>query len=152
MTNLFEKVNTAVVEAAKNKDSARLLILRTLVSDIRNVAKKACREEVVDDDVMGALVKGVKQREDSITQFKAAGREDLVENETFQVNVLKEFLPAQLGEDEVRRIVVETVERIANGGTKSKKLMGMIMKELNPELKGKADMKFVSSILSELLV
>lgn len=61
MTNLFEKVNKAVVDAAKNKDSARLLILRTLVSDIRNVAKKACRDEVTDDDVMGALVKGFEQ-------------------------------------------------------------------------------------------
>ena len=129
-----------------------MLVLRTLVSDIRGVALKASRKDITDEDVMSALVKGVKQREDSISQFVSGNRADLAERETFQVNVLKEFLPEQLGEDEVRKIVTETVERIANGSEKSKKLMGLVMKELNPQLKGKADMKFVNQILSTLLV
>ena len=143
MSSLFERVNQAVVDAAKSKDSDRLLVLRTLVSDIRGVALKASRKDITDEDVMSALVKGVKQREDSISQFVSGNRADLV---------LKEFLPEQLGEDEVRKIVTETVERIANGAEKSKKLMGLVMKELNPQLKGKADMKFVNQILSTLLV
>lgn len=151
MTSLFEKVNAAVVDAAKSKDSARLLVLRTLVSESRGVALKACRKDVSDDDVMSALVKGVKQREDSIAQFSTAGRTDLVEAETFQMNILKGFLPAQLSEDEVRSIVTDVVDRVANGVEKSKKLMGPVMKELNPQLKGKADMKLVNQILSELL-
>lgn len=151
MTELFSKVNAAVTEAAKSKDSARLLVLRTLVSESRGVALKACRKDVSDDDVMSALVKGVKQREDSIAQFTTAGRTDLVESETFQLNVLKEFLPAQLSEDEIRTIVVDTVERVANGGEKNKKLMGRVMQELNPQLKGKADMKLVNQILQGLL-
>lgn len=152
MSSLFERVNQAVVDAAKSKNSDRLLVLRTLVSDIRGVALKASRKDITDEDVMSALVKGVKQREDSISQFVSGNRGDLAERETFQVNVLKEFLPEQLGEDEVRKIVTETVERIANGAEKSKKLMGLVMKELNPQLKGKADMKLVNQILSTLLV
>ena len=67
------------------------------------------------------------------------------------MNVLKEFLPAQLSEDEIRTIVVATVERVADGGEKNKKLMGRVMQELNPQLKGKADMKLVNQILQGLL-
>ena len=152
MSNLFKKINEAVVEAAKTKNADRLLVLRTLVSDIKSVAIKAARKDVTDEDAMTALVKGVKQREDSISQFIAANRTDLVERETFQVNVLKEFLPEQLGEEEVRKIVEETVDRITNGAEKNKKFIGLIMKELNPQLKGKADMKLVNQILSNLLI
>lgn len=67
------------------------------------------------------------------------------------MNVLKEFLPEQMSTEDVRAIVSETVERLANGAEKTKKLMGAVMKELNPILKGKADMKFVKQVIDELL-
>lgn len=152
MSQEFEKINQAVIGAMKAKDSARVLVLRTLVGNIKSIAIAAKRKEVCDDDVTSALVKGVKQREDSIAQFKIAGRTDLVENETYQMNVLKEFLPAQMSEDEVKTIVLEVVERLSAGGEKSKKLRGAIMKELNPQLKGKADMKYVNQVLESILV
>lgn len=152
MSKKFEEINQAVIDTAKAKDSARLLVLRTLVSSIRGIALTSNRKEILDDDVVSALVKGVKQREDSIAQFTTAGRTDLVENETFQLNVLKEFLPAQMSEDEVKAVVLESVERISAGGEKSKKLMGLVMKDLNPKLKGKADMKYVNQILASILV
>lgn len=151
MSDVFDKINSEVILAAKNRDSERLLVLRTLVSDIKGVALKASRKDIVDDDVLTALTKAVKQREDSISQFKSANRVDLVESESFQLNVLKEFLPAQLSEKEVEAIVFETVSRISEGKERNKKLMGAIMKELNPRLKGKADMRVVNNILSALL-
>lgn len=151
MSDVFDKINSEVILAAKNRDSERLLVLRTLVSDIKGVALKASRKDIVDDDVLTALTKAVKQREDSISQFKSANRIDLVESESFQLNVLKEFLPAQLSEKEVEAIVFETVSRISEGKERNKKLMGAIMKELNPRLKGKADMRVVNNILSALL-
>jgi uncharacterized protein YqeY len=149
--SIFKKVNDEVIATAKAKNSARLLVLRTLVSDMQGVAIKACRKDVTDEDAMTALVKGVKQREDSISQFTAAGRQDLIDNETYQLSVLKEFLPEQFSEEKVREIVEETVARLAGEGERNKKLMGPVMKELNPLLKGKADMKLVNQILAALL-
>lgn len=151
MSQKFEEINKAVIEAAKAKDSERLLVLRTLVSNIRGVALQANRKEINDEDVTTALVKGVKQREDSISQFTSAGRTDLVEKETYQMNVLKEFLPAQMSQDEIKEVVLESVERVAAGGEKTKKLMGKVMQDLNPKLKGKADMKYVNQLLSTIL-
>lgn len=152
MSTKFEQINQAVIDTAKAKNAPRLLVLRTLVSSIRAVALQSNRKEITDDDVVSALVKGVKQREDSIAQFTTAGRTDLVENETFQLNVLKEFLPAQMSEDEVKAIVLEAVERISAGGEKNKKMTGLVMKDLTPKLKGKADMKYVNQILASILV
>ncbi|MFA5403391.1 MAG: GatB/YqeY domain-containing protein [Ignavibacteria bacterium] len=152
MSQKFEEINQAVTSAAKAKDTSRLLVLRTLVSVIKGVALASCRKEVTDEDVLSALVKGVKQREDSITQFEKAGRTDLVENETYQMNVLKEFLPSQMSEDEVKNIVLESIERISAGGEKSKKLIGAVMKDIAPKLKGKADMKYVLQIIGSVLV
>lgn len=152
MSTKFEQINQAVIDTAKAKDAPRLLVLRTLVSSIRAVALQSNRKEILDDDVVSALVKGVKQREDSIAQFTTAGRTDLVDNETFQLNVLKEFLPAQMSEDEVKAIVLEAVERISAGGEKNKKMTGLVMKDLTPKLKGKADMKYVNQILASILV
>lgn len=151
MKSLFEAIYDSMVQAIKDKDADRVLILRTLISDIKSVALKACRKEVTYDDVMSALIKGVKQREDSLSQYTAANRTDLAERESYQISVLKEFLPKQMAEDEVRALVVATVDKLSAGVEKSKKLMGAAMRELGPQLKGKADMKFVSTLLSELL-
>jgi len=147
----MNRINEEVKSAMKAKDKDRLLALRSLVSEIQKVAKNALHESPTDEDVLTALTKGVKQREDSIEQFKKANRTDLIEIEILQLNVLKEFLPEQMDAEAVRAIVSETVERLANGAEKTKKLMGIVMKELNPILKGKADMKFVKQVLDELL-
>ena len=152
MSEKFEAINQEVIKAMKAKDSNRVLVLRTLVGSIKSIAIAANRKEVNDEDVLSALTKGVKQREDSITQFTSAGRTDLVENETFQLSVLKEFLPAQMSEDEIKNAVLEAVERISAGGDKSKKLKGLLMKDLNPKLKGKADMKYVNQLIDSILV
>lgn len=149
MSSQFEVVNEAVKQAMKSQDSDRLLTLRSLVSEIKNVALKQARKDITDDDVLVALTKGVKQREDSIAMYVDANRVDLVEKETRQLNILKEFLPTQLSESEVIEIVQAAVYR--QRAPKSIKLMGVVMKELNPSLKGKTDMKKVNAILSDLL-
>ena len=145
---MFEKIQKDMWTAAKAKLSDEVVALRSLVNDIKNVAKRENRE-VTNDDVTTALVKAVKQREDSISQF--TGRDDLIAAETFQLNVYKRYLPEQMSTEDVRVLVSETVERLANGAEKTKKLIGVVMKELNPILKGKADMKFVNQVLGELL-
>lgn len=159
MKTLFNTIYEEMINAAKNKDTARVLILRTLISEIKGI----CRKDVNRDDVMNALIKGVKQREDSLSQYTAAGRTDLAEQEAYQISVLKEFLPQQMSEEAVRALVVATVDNLFAGMEKNKKLMGAVMKELGPQLKGavmeelgpqlkgKADMKFVNKLLSELL-
>lgn len=151
MSQKFEEINQEVIKALKAKDSNRVLVLRTLVGNIKLIAISQNRKEVNDEDVLSALTKGVKQREDSISQFRSANRNDLVEVETYQLSVLKEFLPAQLSEDQIKEIVSEAVERISAGGEKTVKLRGPLMKDLTPKLKGKADMKFVNELLSGML-
>jgi len=147
----MNRINEEVKSAMKAKDKDRLLALRSLVSEIQKVAKNALHEYPTDEDVLTALTKGVKQREDSIEQFNKANRTDLIEIEILQLNILKEFLPEQMDAEAVKEIVLETVTRIADGAPLSKKLMRDAMKELNPRLKGKADMKIVTSLLNEIL-
>lgn len=150
---MINAIQKAIVDAMKSKDQDRLLVLRTLQSDIKNVAIKSARKDPTDSDAMDALVKAAKQREDAIQQFTAANRSDLVAVESYQLSVVKEFLPQQMSESDVRSIVTDAIERVsaANGGDRSKKLMGPLMKELNASLKGKADMKLVNSIVATIL-
>ena len=150
---MINAIQKAIVDAMKSKDQDRLLVLRTLQSDIKNVAIKSARKDPTDGDAMDALVKAAKQREDAIQQFTVANRSDLVAVESYQLSVIKEFLPQQMAEDEVRSIVTDAIERVsaANGGDRSKKLMGPLMRELNATLKGKADMKLVNSIVATIL-
>jgi len=148
MFMIFEKIQEDVKIAMKEKQSEKLLALRTLVSDIKNVGIRNGRKEPNDDDSIQALTKAIKQREDSAEQFKTGGRNELAETELLQVSFFKVYMPEQMSEDEVRQIVSETVQSL---GATSKKEIGRVMKELGPKVKGKADMKLVNQILSGML-
>lgn len=134
--------------AMKEKNSEKLLALRSLHADIKNVAIKNGRKEPIDDDVIAAAQKAIKQRIDSAEQFKNAGRMELVVVEETQANIYKSYLPVQLSEEEIRSAVVS---HISSTGASTKKDMGRVMKELGISLKGQADMKLVSSIVGSIL-
>lgn len=142
---MIEKVSAEIKSAMKNKDSARLTTLRGLMSEAKNIAINDKRKDVSSDDIITALTKGIKQREDSYTSYKDAGRIDLADKESYEINVLKEFQPKQLTELELISMVDDV---IATFGVVTKKDMGKVMGEVMKSIpKGSVDNKIVSKIV-----
>ena len=101
-----------------------------------------------DDDVIDIISKQLKQRNDSLEQFLDAGREDLVEETRSEIEVLKEYLPQQLSEEELNEIVKQTISEV---GATSMKDMGKIMSVIKPKTKGRADGKLINKLVKENL-
>jgi len=145
---LVEKLNEDIKTAMKEKNSEKLLALRTLYSDVKNIAIKDSRKELTDEDVLTAVQKAIKQRSDSATQFRNGGRIELAETEEAQINFYKVYLPEQLTNEQLEILVRQVILTV---GATTKKDIGRVMKELTPRIKGKADMREVNSIISGIL-
>jgi len=146
---LIEKLNDDIKTSMREKNSEKLLALRTLYSDVKNIAIKSGRKDLNDDDVITAAQKAIKQRTDSAEQFRTGGRNELAQVEETQAEYFREYLPVQLSSEELNSIISET---ISSWEATSKKVMGKVMKELAPKIKGKANMKEVNQIISSMLV
>ena len=144
---MVEKLKQDMIEAMKQKDKERLTVIRMVKAalDKERIDKKV---EITDDLLIDVLNKQIKMRNDSITEFKKANRMDLVEKNTFELEVLQEYLPEQLTKEEVEKIIDEIFDMVKPIGQKE---MGKVMKEATPKLKGKADMKLVSELIKEKL-
>ncbi|MFW5774798.1 MAG: GatB/YqeY domain-containing protein [Chitinivibrionales bacterium] len=136
-----------IKQAMKDREQDKLLALRTLHSEIKNLQINE-RRELSDADIGAIISKAIKQRNDSVEQFKNAGRDDLAQKEIFQIELYKNYLPKQLEKEDIERLVDEA---IAKTGASGKKDMGAVMKELMPQVKGRADGKLVSSIVNQKL-
>lgn len=148
---LYDTIMTDIKEAMKSHDKETLSTLRFLKSaiDLFKINNKMDRTESPNDDtVIEVVSKQVKTHKESIEEFKKAGRNDLVENLLKEVQVLSEYLPEQLSEDEVRSKIDEVISSVKASSIKD---MGKVMKELTPIFKGKADMKLVNTIVKEKL-
>ncbi|MCT4507580.1 MAG: GatB/YqeY domain-containing protein [Tepidibacter sp.] len=106
------------------------------------------RVELDEQGVLDIVVKQMKQRKDALEEFTKAGREDLISQTQEEIEILKEYLPAQLSEEEIEVIVVDTIKEI---GASSKKEMGKVMSALMPKVKGKADGKIVNELVKKHL-
>jgi len=126
--------------AMRAKEKARLGTLRMVLSELKRVEVDE-RIELDDARVLVILDKMQKQRRDSISQFEAAGRDDLAEVEKNELEVIKTFLPTQLTRDEIDQLIAAAV---AATGASSMKDMGPLMANLKPQLQGRADMAAVS--------
>jgi uncharacterized protein YqeY len=147
MATIKERISEETKQAMKGGDKARLAALRMLHSAVR---KKEIDDRVdLDDAAVCKIISTlVKQRQDSIEQFKAGNRMDLVEKETAELIMLQSFLPKQLSEAELVSIV-ETAIRDANA--KTQKDMGAVMKLLMPKVSGLADGKLVNQLVRDRL-
>lgn len=125
-------------------------VLRMLLSAINyyEINKGGAGYEATEEDVMAVIQKEAKQRNDSIEQFKAAGRNELAEKEEKELEMLKKYLPQQMPEEEIRTIVSTTIHEI---GAKSTSDMGKVMSALMGKVKGKADGTLVSRLVKEAL-
>ena len=142
--NLFEELKKDMIDAMKAKDKDRLTVIRMLKAalDKERIDKKI---EITDEVFISVLEKQVKMRNDSIEDFKKAGREELVEKTLGELEVLKKYLPEALSEDEVMGIINDAIEAT------TMKDMGKVMSEVSPKVKGRYDMKEVSSIIKSKL-
>ncbi len=134
-----EKLNQQTVLAAKAKDKIRLSTLRMIKNGLHN-REIDLKRDLSETEFLQLLSGMVKQRRDSIEQFKKGGRTDLVEKELAELQVVEEFLPAQLSEADLDAAISEA---IAEAGATSSRDMGKVMKVLMPKLTGRADGKAV---------
>ena len=144
---LSEKINNDLKEAMKCKDSFRLSVIR-MVKGAMQLAKPNPREELTDDDVITVISKQIKMRNDSIKEFEAAGRSDLVEQNKKEIEILNTYMPKQLSTEELTEIIDKVFNEVK---PTSQKDMGLIMKNISPLVKGKADMSLVNKLVKERL-
>lgn len=123
------------------RDKARLGAIRLLMAEIKQ-REVDTRIELNDEDILAVVTKMVKQRRDSISQFEAAGRQDLADKESAEILVLQEFLPQQLTADEIAALIEQA---IAESGAAVMADMGKVMAVLKPKIQGRADVGAVSA-------
>jgi uncharacterized protein len=145
---LEDKISQDYVQAMKARDSFTSSVLSFLRAQIKNVKVDKRLEQVPDEDVISVIKKQVKQRQDSITQFKAGGRADLAEKEEKEMAILKNYLPPEMSAEKLKSIVEEVVS--ASGAT-SIKDMGRVMKDVLGRVAGQADNQAVGALVKERL-
>jgi uncharacterized protein len=145
--SLKDQINEDMKTAMRAKDAARLLTIRGLLAACKQ--REVDERIVLDDAAVVAIVdKLVKQRKDSITQFAAGGRPDLVEKETAELAVLEAYLPQRLSADEIAASVAAIVAELGASGPGD---MGKVMGAVKARLAGKADMGLVSAAVKQAL-
>ena len=144
---MYDKIKEEIVKALKEKDTLRLQTLRGVKgeADLEHINKKV---DITDDLMLSVISHQIKTRRESIVEFEKGNREDLINKTNDEINILQSFLPAQLSEEEVTKILDEAFNKVNPTGAKD---MGLIMKEVTPKLKGKADMGKVSAMIKERL-
>lgn len=146
-----DTIAQALRDAQKSQDRIRVATLRLITAAIqdRDIANRGVgKERVSDDEILQILTKMVKQREESAKAFADGGRPELAAAERAEIEIVKEFLPRQIGEDELRRICGDV---IAETGASSLRDMGAVMAVLKERYPGRVDFSRASAIVKELL-
>ena len=143
----FDKLQADIKTAMKAGEKEKVKTLRVILSEVKNISSNAGKE-LTEDMFLQVISRGIKQRKDSFSQFKDAGRDDLAVKEESEIALLLTYQPEQLSREELEAIVKECV---AESGAESKKDMGKVMKLVMPRTKGKADGKEINQIVGSLL-
>lgn len=144
---LLDQLNDDLKQAMKEKDKVRLSVIRMVKSAVKNREIELGRA-LTDEDVVGVIQKEIKQRRDSLQAFQDAHRTDLIEQAEQEIAVLQSYLPAQLTDDEIAQLAKDVMARV---GASGKADMGKVMRELMPEVRGRADGRRVQQIVEGLL-
>lgn len=144
---MYETIKNEIVNAMKEKDTLKLQTLRGIKgdADLEHINKKV---EINDDLMITMLSRGIKTRKESILEFEKGNRTDLIEKTNQEIELLQSFLPKQMSKEEIEKVIDDVFKKV---NPKSEKDMGLIMKEVTPLVKGKADMKEVSTLIKEKL-
>lgn len=144
---MVEKLEKDMIEAMKNKDKDRLTVIRMVKASLKQ-EQIDHKKEINDDLLIDVVNKQIKMRKDSISEFEKGNRQDLIEKTQAEIEVLLAYLPEQLSKEEVLKIIDEIFKEVNPEGPKD---MGKVMGLAQGKLKGKADMKEVSTIIREKL-
>jgi len=152
---LKQQIQKDTIEAMKSKDAFVVGVLRMLSASILTKEKEKKFKEksetdiqLTDEQIIEVLASEIKKRKDAIALYEKGNRPELAENEQKEIEVIKKYLPAQLPEEELRKLVQESIKK--TGATEIKDT-GKIMADLIPQVKGKADNSEISKIIKELL-
>ena len=145
--SLFNQINEDIKTSMKNKDAFKLSVIRMVKGAMQlEVINK--KRDLNDDEVIAIIAKQIKMRKDSIEEFKKASRDDLVEKTQKEVDILITYMPEQLNEEEIIKVIDEVFEIVKPTSMKD---LGMIMKEISPKVKGKSDMSEVNRLIKDKL-
>jgi len=162
---LKQQIQNDSISALKNGDKDLTMVLRSVISVI-NLKEKEKRykvleekkdleesqlikeSELTDDEIISVFSSEIKKRKDASALYEKGNRPELLEKEKKEIEILKKYLPEQLGEEELKKIIEESIVKV---GAKEVKDTGKIMADLMPKIKGKADNSEVSKIIKELL-
>lgn len=164
--SLGEQIKKNLNEAVKNKEELKSSVLRMLSAAIVNREKEKRykissekpdskedellkESQLTDEELIDVISSEAKKRREAILEFEKAGRKESAEKEKKELEILQEYLPEQISEEEIRKLVKETIDKV---GAKEMKDMGKVMAELMPKIKGKADGSQVSRMVKELLI
>jgi uncharacterized protein YqeY len=147
MISIKEQVNSDLKDAMRARDQKTLSALRLITAAVKQIEVDE-RIEIDDTHMLAILNKMVKQRNESIAQFSAANRSDLVEQEQFELNLISRYLPEPLSDAEITEAINQAILAV---GAKKMSDMGRVMTELKPKLQGRADMSNVSAMIKSLL-
>ena len=144
---MFEKITKDLTEAMKAKDTFRTSVLRMLKSALKNeeINKKS---PLTDDEVLAIIKKQVKTRKDSMNEYASYNRMDLADSLQKEIDILNAYLPEELSDEELEKIVKETITKVK---AESIKQMGMVIKTISSEYGARCDMAKVSQLVKEKL-
>ena len=145
--SLEEIIFNDMKEALKRKEKLRLSTLRMIRAAIKN-AEISKKDKLNEDEIIGIIANHLKKLEDSLDLFVKGERPELADKAKKEIKIIKEYLPEQLSEEEIRKIVKDTIGRF---NFKSLQDIGPAMREIIPQLKGKADGKIVNKMVRDLL-
>lgn len=148
---LQDKISLDLKQAMKDKDTLKLSVLRMVLASINNESINLNKKDegLSDEEVIKVLKREVKKRKDSIEQYRSGGRIDLADAEIKELPFLEKYLPAEMGEDEIGKIVTEVVAEM--GGSVSPTQFGLVMKAVMAKTNGQADGTTVSKVVKEVL-
>ena len=144
---MYDKIKNDIVNALKEKNTLKLQTLRGVKGevDLEHINKKV---EITDDLLISVISHQIKTRRESISEFEKGNRDDLISKTKEEIELLQGYLPKQLDDDEIKKILDDAFDKVKPSSSKD---MGLIMREVTPLLKGKADMSHVSSLIKERL-
>ena len=148
--NLSEKIQDDLKEALRGKNEVAVSTLRLLIAASKNfeIAKGEAGYKARDEEIVGVIQRQVKQRKESIEAYKAGNRQDLADKETKELEILENYLPEKMSEEQIRSLVPQTIKETHASSVAD---IGKVMGLLSAQLKGKADLSLVSKIVREHL-
>ena len=144
---LKDLIKTQVTSSMKDGNKFRTTVLRMIVAEIQKIEIEE-KSDLSELQITSILEKMIKQRNDAITQFEQAKRQELADKEKQEIVIIKEFLPEQMSEEEISKLVSRTISEV---GANSMKDMGRVMSSIKPLIAGKADSGLVSQMVKKAL-